>query len=1229
MRLLKLVVCTLLLAAAAFAQGDRGTLTGTIIDPGGAVVSNAPIVVKNADTGATYEIASTATGNYTLPGLPAGNYELSVTVSGFKSYTRTGIGIAVAATVRIDVALELGATTESVTVTDAAPLLKTESGEMSHNVGSDRLNALPVLGIGAGQAGSSGIRNPNAVLNLIPGAYYTPNSEVRVNGTPDNTQALRIEGMDATNSGTPGTPAQSQPSVDAIQEITVQTSNFSAEYGQVGGGFFNVTMKSGTNKFHGTGYDYIVNEALNAGQPFTDNGSGGKLKTRARRQDYGFTFGGPVWIPKVYDGHDKTFFFFNWEEFREFTLQNTVSQTVPIAAYRTGDFTRAMTARTLCTTASCTGGAIAPDPRGNTIREGQIFDPSSTQTVNGLRVRDAFVNNQIPVARFDPIAAKIQALIPLPLGPNSNGLTLNYLPSYKADRVTHIPAIKIDQNIGSKDKLSFYWSRTNTSSAISPGLGQADGLPDPITTAIGTFIPSYVTRLNYDRTLTPTMLLHLGIGYQYVDQGVPSVNTDGTVRNYDVEKELGLKGGIVNRFFPSFGGLTFGGGTGGMKNFGSQSDTHNYTQKPTFNASLTDVRGNHSFKYGAELRLEGYPAKNFGGAAGSYQFSYAQTALPYWNGSLVSGTTAGFPYASFLLGQVNNGTIGNPVTPRLGKKQFGIFAQDTWKLTRKLTLDYGLRYDYSTYLQEQYNRVPFFSDTVMNPTVGHLGGVVFDQSGCNCKLAKNYPWGFGPRLGLAYQVDQKTVVRVGFGVVYNGTSPNNNAGGGLANSTNNFATSTFGDPVTTLTTGIPTSFRPVPWPNTDPGLFPLTRTSAPANMPAPRIDQNAGRPPRQYQWSIGIQREITRDLVVEASYVANRGIWWNAPALLSLNSITPEILQTYGLDINNAADRSLLTSTLTSAAATARGFNTRRPYFGFPAGQTVAQSLRPFPQFTNINSYWSPLGKTWYDSLQMKATQRLSHGLSLTSTFTWSRSLQNGAEREPNPGSAGNVVVNDVFNRDLNKYLSLHDQPFLFNIAATYLTPAAANQKVIKWLTQDWSIGTFLSYGSGLPLAVPTANNNLNNQLFQGTFANRVEGQPLFTVQDLNCHCYDPSTTFVLNPAAWTDPAPGQFSSSTAYYTDFRKQRRPNENLNIGRTFRLAEGVTLNLRAEFTNIFNRWMVNNPVSSNANQAQVRNATTGLTTSGFGFIDRTTQTGGATPAIVNISPRSGVLVGRITF
>ncbi len=309
MRFFSAFVCGLLFAASAFAQGDRGTITGTVSDPAGAVVANAALQAKHVETGSLYEAASTTTGNYTLSQLPAGTYELSITVPGFKKYTRSGLTVQVAETLRIDVSLEVGNATESVTVTEAATLLKTESGELSHNVPTETVDALPIMGIGSSVAGSSAIRNPQAVAYLLPGAFVAENANLRINGAPGNTAAYRLEGQDASNGDAPTQQAQTQPSVDAIQEVTVQTSNFAAEYGQVGGGFFNYTMKSGTNQIHGSAYDYFVNEAFNAGTPWLG------VRPTARRNDYGFTVGGPVVIPHVYNGHDKTFFFFNWEQY--------------------------------------------------------------------------------------------------------------------------------------------------------------------------------------------------------------------------------------------------------------------------------------------------------------------------------------------------------------------------------------------------------------------------------------------------------------------------------------------------------------------------------------------------------------------------------------------------------------------------------------------------------------------------------------------------------------------------------------------------------------------------------------------------------------------------------------------------------------------------------------------------------------------------------------------------
>ncbi|MEP6962632.1 MAG: TonB-dependent receptor, partial [Acidobacteriota bacterium] len=655
-------------------------------------------------------------------------------------------------------------------------------------------------------------------------------------------------------------------------------------------------------------------------------------------------------------------------------------------------------------------------------------------------------------------------------------------------------------------------------------------------------------------------------------------------------------------------------------------------QSPTFNASLNWVKGNHTYKFGSEFRTEGYPvdAVPTGVADGSYTFALSQTGQPAVTNA-VNGGNVGFGYASFLLGAVNSVGIGIPTNPRLGKKQFGLYVQDTWKITRKMTLDYGLRYDYSTYLQEQFGRAPFFSPTTIHPTLGIRGASVYDGSGpgrCNCTLAHNYPMGFGPRLGLAYQYNTKTVVRLGFGVVYSGTEQHNNSGGGLAGATANNATPNFGDPILQLSGGIPTSLYPAPWPAYSGAQFP---TGAPTPGTGPVfMDQNAGRPARQYQWSIGVQREITSNFVVEAAYVANRGVWWQAPGLINFNATPAATLKAYNLDPSIPADLSLLNQRLNTTVVAQRGLASP-PYAGFPTTQLLAQALRPFPQFTGINSYWNPLGKTWYDSLQVKGTKRLSRGLSATSTFTWSRGLANGSEREPNPGTTGSAVFNDIFNRKLNKYLSGFDIPFQFIVSANYTSPKIQlGNGLLNYALSDWTYGVVMIYQSGQPIAAPAAQNspNLSTSIFQSTFANRVPGVPLFT-QDPNCHCFDPQKTFILNPAAWVNPPNGSFSASPAYFTDYRTQRRPNESMNFGRTFRMTERVALNVRAEFTNIFNRAFWNNPTATNASAAQVRqnNEANGRTTSGFGYLNPVQLGGGGGPPI--ISPRNGSLVARITF
>ena len=351
--------------------------------------------------------------------------------------------------------------------------------------------------------------------------------------------------------------------------------------------------------------------------------------------------------------------------------------------------------------------------------------------------------------------------------------------------------------------MSFFWQRTQTTAPISATFGQIDGLPDPLATNLGTFQNAPLYRLNYDYTISPTLLLHLGAGYRSNYFFVPTVNEEGAVPNYNASTGVGLKGGLTNIFFPPFQNLCSSGsvsscaGQGGMMNFGSASYATNISQVPSFNASITQVKGNHTYKAGAEIRFEGYPGHVQANTSGTYGFSPNQTG-PFASGSPLGGANPpGFAYASFLLGLVNNVSIANPVDPRLGKTVFGAYIQDSWKVTHKLTVDYGLRYD-SNYLQEEHNRNPYFSPTTPNPALGGiLGAVEFDGSGpghCNCTLAKNYPWALGPRLGVAFQITPKTVFRSGFGIIYSTTESNNNANTGLAGSSNAISTSSLGQP---------------------------------------------------------------------------------------------------------------------------------------------------------------------------------------------------------------------------------------------------------------------------------------------------------------------------------------------------------------------------------------------------------------------------------------------------
>jgi hypothetical protein len=597
-----------------------------------------------------------------------------------------------------------------------------------------------------------------------------------------------------------------------------------------------------------------------------------------------------------------------------------------------------------------------------------------------------------------------------------------------------------------------------------------------------------------------------------------------------------------------------------------------------------------------------------------------------------------------MLGLPDDIQISPNTQTKTGQHSIGLFVQDTWKVTRKLTLDYGLRYDFQTYLKEQYGRMPIASFSTPNPTVGGRLGAVLYGASCKCDFSHNYPWALGPRIGAAYQINPKTVLRAGAGVTYGVVQTPN----GLQYSLADYYTfNSLGYGVPPATGAFENNPYPnVTWPNYDPGKQPiLTGGLLPPSSPNTIFNPSA-RPPRTLQWSAGVQREVGKDLVVDVSYVANRGVWWSAQGLdtFQCNCLNDQRLALFGLNRNNQADLDLLTSLISSPQAIARGFVPAYPLM--PSNQTVNQQIRPVPQWASggpSSFLGPPSGKTWYDSLQSKVTKRFSHGLSGQASFVWAHATDLGAGSEAPIFLSYNPVVTDIFNTNLAKQLNQLVPPVSLVISGSYTTPktpgTSLGARTASWIVKDWQLGMLLRYQNGALISAPSSSNQLINQLMrQGGFNgtpinpdNRVAGVNPLAV-DPNCGCFNPQTTLVLNPKAWSEPASGQWGTAAPFTNGYRWQRQPAESMSFARNFPFGKEKRFNaqFRMEFQNIFNRLFLSAPASGNqgagfgGGPVTISNAPTisgGVYTAGYGYVN---TIGGA-----GSQPRSGQAVLRVTF
>ena len=1202
--------------AFASAQVDRGTVSGTVTDPNGSRVVGANVTITNAAMGTQNSTVTTGVGEYTIPGLPAGIYSITAVAPGFSTLVRNGITVSVGETATLDLKLALGQGTATITVTEDAPLLQTDSAQNNIEVSTTDMNELPfnVAGIGS-------VRDPMSFAALVPGTIVGGWNDIHISGSPATTYRVYMDGLDDTSAVKGAISDENQPSVESLSSQELLVNNYSAEFGESAGGIFNYTSKSGTNKLHGTLFNYLENEDLDAGQPFNYVTGNQKVNPVQRQLDFGGSFGGPVVIPHVYNGHNKTFFFFAYEEYHNTQTLNEGLITVPTTAYRSGDLS-ALLAGPIVNS----NGTPMVDCLGRTLINGAVYNPNSTSTCpDGTSVRNPFPNNFIGApSTWDPTAQAVLPYIPTPSGPTASALNNNYPNNQPNNKYQYLTNFTIDHSIGEKWHFKGYYiiEQSNKDNA-------ADGINGEAAQTRWNTTPAPQVYLNADYTATPKLVLHAGFDYtEHI------AAQDAFVQNFKASS-LGLNtaanmpGGAANTFPIIYGLQTNRSGVPQLGNNNAPFIDHNWS--PT--GSATWIHGSHTFKFGGDLRHQIFGTHN-DLSAGNYGFNQSQTSLPSTQGNFPNGTSLGDGFASFALGLLNNASIGNDNIQWFYRKEGGIYATDTWKLVSKFTVNYGLRWDFEQMQHEQHDRETQFGPNVVNPSAGGLlGGTEYEGYGtgrCNCNFEKFYPWMIQPRLGINYQLDTKTVLHVGAGF-YSGQQlfmneiNYSNQGFGFNQSFLN--SPSYGLSAGQFSKGIPYSPTALTATDFDPGAYPGPGSiQSPPNYSA---EYNGGRPARFFQTTVGFEREIVRNLSVEASFIDNRGVWLESDGLKVINQLPVSVIAQHGLDVTNPADQALLTSSISSPAVVARGFSA--PYAGFPTGQTLAQALRPYPQFGNIGDQYERDGNQWYDALQVKVTKRVSAGLSAGLGYSWSKDL--GTVSSTGTYTTAIPLQDPTLSPKSQKTFLAIDQPQMLNFNFDYELPkfGFAHGGWKAALLSGWTTDGIFHYQSGFPMQVPnsqtgfqlssvtfTSSNNGN-----GVFANRVPGQPLF-LHGLNNHSGDPRTTFFLNPAAWASPAAGTYSTSKPYFGDYRQPRYPSEQLGFGKAFDITEGMKFSVRADFFNVFNRWAypgLNN--TGNFAQAPQYNSD-GSIANGFGYLGNSISGAGG-----NFSPRTGEIVARFQF
>ncbi len=971
--------------------------------------------------------------------------------------------------------------------------------------------AAPLLNTDASDVGI--VMNENAFLNLpltLGGDFRHASSFIFLSpGVSGSTWEKHVGGgqsftdavyLDgAAMNDSPNNDGQYSPDVDAIVEFKLISNAYSAEYGHALNGVTSFTLRSGTNELHGGLFEFFENDKLNARGFFP------LVKPPTRQNEFGGTIGGPI-------RKNRTFIFGSVESFRRRQGATPSLETIPTPAFLSGNFAQWPTA---------------------------IYDPSSTTPDgNGGFTRTAFAGNQIPASRISPISAKIAALYPAPL---SNATSSNYIgPLTSPQQDDHNWSLKMDHLFSSNHRAFGTFVFTDRP-AIK---GVAAGITGPAQDHNRQDLNSRFLRLGEDWTVSPTVINHFVASY---DRVVDTNRTLSLGQNWP--QQLGLQG-VQDNQFPT---VTFNQGYAQLGD-----STHYRNTETTFGVldSLNVVRGRHSLKFGLEYQRHRDNGLTLSNGAGSFGFSSLETGLPG------AGST-GNAIASFLLGEVDSATALFYST-ELGVRwnYLGAYLQDDFKLSQKLTLNLGVRWDVQTPYVDAQNRLSYMDPSLANPGAGNrLGAYVFAGPGQGQfgSSIGNTDWkNLGPRVGFAYNLAKNWVVRSGYGIFYYGIMDRTS----LGIPASGFNTSAS---FSSANAGVNPAFN---WTNGFPQNFPHPPVTSPTvqNGQGAQLNQRSwdGVWPYSQQWNFTVERQFGSSFAIRTSYVGTKGTHLDAGDATSLNQVNPQYLSL----------GTLLQANITSPQAQAAGFT--EPFPGFSAlwgsQATVAQALRPYPQYGTVSQFNPTYGSSMYHSLQVFAQRRLQHGILFTAAYTFSKAI------DDTRGYGSGVGQQNYDNRAAERSLSAIDQPQLLTFSYLYELPAGPGKRYFtrgaaSKIFGGWTISGIHTYGSGLPLSLSVVNTL---PIFNGLLRpNVVSGVPQRGA--VGSGGFQPGRDLWINPAAFVAPPPFTFGN-TSRYINLRAPAGLSESLALLKDTQFRERFKLQFRAEFANPFNRVVFSAPDSN---------------------------------------------------